>query len=88
MIVELPPNDSERVVLGMMIYVDLGQARAGARGYPSFQTVVVHHYRSAGATDALLAVNKKKLHKFLCYRGTEEKNLFDTSHYALKKLIF
>lgn len=43
MIVQLPPHHSERVVLRVVVYVDLGQAGTGARGDPAFEAVVVDH---------------------------------------------
>lgn len=49
MIIKLPSDDSEGVVLGVMVDVHLGQAGAGARGDPALQPVVVHHHGGPGA---------------------------------------
>lgn len=49
MIIKLPSDDSEGVVLGVVVDVHLGQAGAGARRHPALQPVVVHHHGGPGA---------------------------------------
>lgn len=56
MVLQLPPDDSECVVL--LVVVDLHLAEPGrvARRYPLLQVLVVHHHRGPRADYTLLAI--------------------------------
>lgn len=60
MVVQLPAHHTEGVVLGVVVNVDLGEARAGARRDPPLRVVVVDHHGGAGAAYRLLAVNNDR----------------------------
>lgn len=53
-VIEFPSDDSESVMLGVVVDVHLGEARAGAGGHPALEAVVVHHHGGAGAAYRLL----------------------------------
>lgn len=59
MIIQLPSDNSEGIVLSVVVNVDLGQSGAGPWGDPSLQAIIVHHHGRPGAAYWLLAVGRK-----------------------------
>lgn len=54
MVLELPADHAECIVLLVVVDLHLAEARGAARGYPLLLHVVVDHHRGPGAYYALL----------------------------------
>ena len=59
-ILKFPSDNSERVIDGVMVNLDLWQALWWPAGDPFLVAVIVHHHRCTGRHDWVLTANKEK----------------------------